>query len=57
MMGGMWPTAASMKAYTDTKAELPKAIADANAMFARAQTLSSELAKHSLTLTVPPVVK
>ena len=57
MMGGMWPTAASMKAYTDSKAELPKAIADANAMFARAQTLSSELAKHNLTLTVPPAVK
>ena len=46
-----------MKAYTDSKAELPKAIADANALFARAQTLSSELAKHNLTLTVPPAVK
>ena len=32
MMGGMWPTEASMRAYTDSKAQLPKAIADANVL-------------------------
>ena len=57
MMGGMWPTEASMRAYTDSKAQLPKAIADANVLFTRAATLGSALAKHSLTLTAPTPIK
>ena len=56
-MGGMSPTEATMRAYTDAKAQLPKAIADANALFARAATLSSALAKYNLTLTAPTPVK
>jgi photosystem II stability/assembly factor-like uncharacterized protein len=57
LMGGMWPTEAVMKAYTDSKTEVPKAIADANSLFARAATLGSVLTKHSLTLTAPTPVK
>jgi hypothetical protein len=57
LMGGMWPTEAVMKAYTDSKADVPKAIAEANSLFARAATLGSVLTKHSLTLTAPTPVK
>jgi hypothetical protein len=57
LMGGMWPSEASMRAYTDSKAQLPKAIADANALFTRAATLGSALSKHSLTLTAPTPIK
>jgi photosystem II stability/assembly factor-like uncharacterized protein len=57
LMGGMWPTDATMKAYADSKAQVPKAIAEANAIFTRAATLGSALTKHSLTLTAPTPVK
>jgi hypothetical protein len=57
LMGGMWPTEAVMKAYSDSKVEVPKAIAEANSLFVRAATLGSSLTKHSLTLTAPTPVK
>jgi len=57
MMGGMWPTEQTTKAYADVKTRMPKAVAEANALFTKAQTLSTELAKYSVTLTVPPPVK
>jgi hypothetical protein len=56
-MGGMWPTEATMKAYADSKAQMPKAIAEANTLFTRAATLGSALTRHSLTLTAPTPVK
>jgi hypothetical protein len=43
--------------YNDVKADLPKAIADANAWLGRAATVSQALKKSDITLTVPPVVK
>jgi photosystem II stability/assembly factor-like uncharacterized protein len=57
LMGGMWPTEATMKAYADSKVQVPKAIADANSLFTRAATLASALTKHNLTLTAPTPVK
>jgi photosystem II stability/assembly factor-like uncharacterized protein len=54
MMGGMWPTKATMDAYSEAKAGVPGAISEANAMVARAQTVSAALAKHGITLTVAP---
>jgi len=36
---------------------VPKVIADVNALFAKAVTISAALAKYSLTLTVPTAVK
>jgi hypothetical protein len=57
MMGGMWPTDQTMKAYSDAKAQVPQAIADANALFAKAATLSTTLAKYKLTLNAPQPVK
>ena len=56
-MAGMWPPQAAMQAYTDAKAQTPKLFADANALLTKASTLSSALAKHNLTLTVPPPVQ
>jgi hypothetical protein len=52
-MGGMPPTGAVTKAYGATKAEGPKAFAEANALFAKAATLSAALAKYSLKLDAP----
>jgi photosystem II stability/assembly factor-like uncharacterized protein len=57
MMAGMWPTEQIMRAYTESKAQMPKAIADANSLFTRAATLGSALTKHNLTLTAPTPVK
>ena len=57
MMGGMWPTDQTMKAYADSKTQIPKAIADLNALIAKASTISATLARHNLTLTVPEPVK
>jgi hypothetical protein len=57
LMASMWPTEATMKAYGDSKAQLPKAIADANALFVRAATLSTVLTKHNVNLTAPTPVK
>ena len=53
LMGGMPPTGAATKAYADAKAEGPKAFADANALFAKAATLSTALAKYNLKLEAP----
>ncbi len=54
MMGGMWPTQSTMTAYNEAKTGVPAAITEANAMVTRAQALSAALAKHGITLTVPP---
>ena len=45
------------KAYTEARAQVPKAIVDANALFARAAALSTALAPYKLTLTAPQPVK
>ena len=57
MMGGMWPTEQTTKAYSDAKTRMPKAIAEANTLIAKVQALSTDLAKYSVTLTVPQPVK
>ena len=57
LMGSLWPTEITMRAYTESKAQLPKAIADANSLFVRAATLGSSLTKYSLTLTAPTPIK
>jgi photosystem II stability/assembly factor-like uncharacterized protein len=56
MMGGMWPTSMTMKAYTDSKTEAPKALSDANALFAKAATVSTTLTKYNIVLTAPKPV-
>jgi len=47
----------SDRAYAEAKAQTPKAIADLNAIIARAATLSTALSPFNLSLTVPPPVK
>jgi hypothetical protein len=57
MMGGIWPTSMTTKAYDDAKAMAPKAMAEANAVIAKAAALSATLAKHKVTLAAPTPVK
>jgi hypothetical protein len=57
LMGGMWPTEQTMKSYADSKTDVPKAVTDLNALFAKAATLSTTLAKYKLTLTAPAPIK
>jgi hypothetical protein len=57
LMGGMWPTEQTIRAYTDAKTQLPKAIADVNALFTKAAALSTALTPFKLTLTAPALVK
>jgi hypothetical protein len=57
LMGGFPATAQVLEAYNEAKTATPKAIADANALFAKAATVSATLSTHKLTLAPPkPVV-
>jgi hypothetical protein len=53
MMGGMWPTQATLDAYTEARTGVPGAIAEANALLTKARALSAALAKHGIKLDVP----
>jgi hypothetical protein len=57
LMATMPATEQTTKAYTEAKAQVPKAIMEANALFARAAALSTALAEYKLTLTSPQPVK
>jgi len=57
LTAGMSPADPTVRAYTEVKAQTPKAITDINAVIAKASTLSTTLAKYSVTLTVPAPVK
>jgi hypothetical protein len=54
---GMSPGDQTTRAYTEAKAQVPKAIADLNAIIAKAAPLSTTLGRYNLTLTVPQPVK
>jgi photosystem II stability/assembly factor-like uncharacterized protein len=56
LMGGMWPTATTMKAYNDARTEGPKTLSDANGLFAKAASVSTSLAKYNLKLDAPKPV-
>jgi photosystem II stability/assembly factor-like uncharacterized protein len=57
LMGGMSPGDQTVRAYTEVKAQSAKAIADLNAVIAKAGALSTSLAPFNLTLTVPAAVQ
>ena len=57
LMGGMPVTEQTTRAYTEARTQTPKAIADLNALIARASTVSTALARYNLTLNVPQPVK
>ena len=50
MMGGMIPSDATVRAYTEAKTMTPAAIAEANAVLAKATAVSAALAKHNIKL-------
>jgi len=56
LTAGMSPADPTVRAYTEVKAQTPKAIIDLNAAIAKAATLSTALQKYTLTLTVPAPV-
>jgi hypothetical protein len=56
LTGGMSPGDQTVRAYTEVKAQAGKAIADLNAVIAKASAVSAALAPFSLTLTVPAPV-
>jgi hypothetical protein len=55
LSGGMWPTEQILRGYTDSKAQIPKLLADANALLSRAATLNTTLATHNMTLPLPAI--
>jgi hypothetical protein len=57
LTAGMSPGDQTVRAYTEVKAQTAKAIADLNAVIAKATTVSAALAPYSLTLTVPAPVQ
>jgi hypothetical protein len=57
LMGGMVVGEQTTTAFSDAKAQAPKAIADLNAAIAKASALSTSLSRYNLTLTVPQPVK
>jgi photosystem II stability/assembly factor-like uncharacterized protein len=57
LMGGMPVTEQTTRAYTEAKQQVPKAVADLNAIITRAGPVSSALARYNLALTVPASVK
>jgi hypothetical protein len=56
---GVWepPSAALVQQYESVKVALPKAVAGANAVLARAASVSGALARYDVTLTVSPAAK
>ena len=51
------PSDSLLRQHTEVRAELPKVIAEGNAVLTRAAALSAALAKHNITLKVPPPAK
>jgi hypothetical protein len=56
LMGGMWPTSITLKAFNDAKTDAPKTLSDANALFTKAAAVSASLAKFDLKLDAPKPV-
>ena len=58
VMGGMWPTQATMSAYTEAKTSVPAAVAEVDGVLSKGRTISAALAKHNVTLSIAaPVSK
>ena len=56
---GIWeaPSDAVMKQVADVKAELPKAIGEANAFLAKVKAMNQELSPYGASLTLPTGLK
>jgi photosystem II stability/assembly factor-like uncharacterized protein len=55
-IGGIWetPSESLQRQYADLRLSMPRLTTEANAFMTAARAVSTELAKYSLTLTVPP---
>jgi hypothetical protein len=53
LMAGMSVTEQTTRAYSSSKTDVPKILADAQALVGKARDVSASLAKYNLTLTVP----
>jgi hypothetical protein len=55
-IGGIWetPSESLQRQYADARLSMPRLLAEANTFLTAARSASTELAKYSLTLTVPP---
>ena len=55
-VGGIWetPSESLQRQYADLRLSVPRLMTEANAFMTAARSASAELAKYSLTLTVPP---
>jgi photosystem II stability/assembly factor-like uncharacterized protein len=55
-IGGIWetPSESLQRQYSDLRLSMPRLTTEANAFMAAARAISADLAKYSLTLTVPP---
>ncbi|HEY6218746.1 MAG TPA: hypothetical protein VIV65_01740, partial [Gemmatimonadaceae bacterium] len=51
------PSETYARQYAELKLSLPKAIAEGNAVLAKAPAVSAALKKYDITLTVPPTEK
>lgn len=51
------PSASVMRQYNDAKSMLPSAVAEANAIIARANGLATALRAHNVTLNVPQAIR
>jgi len=56
LMAGLSPTEQTLRAYSESKVEMPRAVAEANSLFVRAAELGKTLATYNLTLTAPEPV-
>jgi NAD(P)H-dependent FMN reductase len=56
---GMWeaPSAATVKQSAEVKLAVQQAVTEANAMLAKATTISQSLSKYDIVLTVPATIK
>jgi hypothetical protein len=53
LMAAMWPTAQALETFADVKKQMPKALADLNAVYAKAAGVAKALEAHKITLKVP----
>jgi photosystem II stability/assembly factor-like uncharacterized protein len=53
LMATMWPTAQTLDTLAEVKKQLPKAVADLNAVYTKAAGVAKALEAHKITLKVP----
>ena len=55
-IAGIWetPSESLQRQYADLRLSVPRLMTEANAFMSAARSVSTELAKYSLTLTMPP---